>query len=135
MFGYKIVPTREIQLWEQRVADQLNMLNRMETELGYWQTRADEERQRADRLNDVVMQQNGLPDVTPTVIKAKAEFASKNEAELHKHEAEVAEMFSDNFDGSDELNWIDPDLQEAARGWMETAKQARDAKKSVEVIE
>jgi hypothetical protein len=128
MFGFSLVPTAERQLSAQRIADLTSLLARAESELLYWRQRADDERERADRQLDTVMQQNGLPEVTPTVRREHAQRAEAAKDEVDKHLVETAEMFSESFDANDDLNWIDPDLREAAAGWMETARAARKDK-------
>lgn len=129
VFGLKLIHKAELKAREDRVAEMKWALERMESELHYWRDRADEERNRADRLNDVVMQQNGLPEVTELRVREGKEKIEQGRAELEKRQEELSEMFSDSLDQSDDLNWIDPDLRAAAEGWMEQAKVAREARK------
>jgi hypothetical protein len=126
MFGY--VHKSRLELAEARVVDLQNMLGRMEKELTYWRGRADDERERADRIADADRLDRGLNEVSSTVLGEKKAKSVQIDADLHEHEKEVAEMFADNFDAQDDLNWVDPDLAVTAAGWMEQAKAARALK-------
>lgn len=128
MFGFKFVHTSELKLAEARVADLQNMLGRMEEELTYWRGRADEERERADRISDADRVDRGLNEVSATTLTEKKAKSVQVDTELHEHETELAEMFSESFDSEDDLNWVDPDLAQATAGWMEQAKAARALK-------
>ena len=135
MFGLitrdKLVQTEaRLKLAEDRLADAQNLLNRMEVELHYWRERADDERVRADRIADAERVDRGQSEVSEPVLRVKRKDQAKFEAEVEKQQKELAEMFSDSFDGEDELNWVEPELREAASKWMETAKQERAERKT-----
>lgn len=130
MWGFRVIHEREMEASRKQLEMTQNMLERMESEMHYWRTRADEERERADRLNDTVMTQNGLPDVTPTVRREKKVREEKLDSIIQARQEELSEMFSDSFDSEDDLNWIDPDLKAAAQGWMDEAKKARSKRQA-----
>lgn len=128
MFGFKWVHESELKLTEERLTDLRNMMNRMESEVSYWRDRADDERQRADRISDADRLDRGLNEVSATVLTEKKAKSVQVDEELRTHQTELAEMFSESFDASDEMNWIDPDLAEVARGWQEQAAASRALK-------
>lgn len=60
--------------------------------------RVDDERERADRVNDSLLQQNGLPASTATVRAEQAAHQSKMEEAFEKQQREFAEIYAETMD-------------------------------------
>ena len=143
MFGFRLIHRAELEKIDRehdlllRVADNEIKLVRkhmemLDKELAYYRTRADEERQRADRLNDALLQQNGLPETTSTVIREKAERKNAADEEFERRQQYIGEMFAEelhtNYDeeGLEDLG-LPADLAAAADQLMGQVKS--DAKR------
>lgn len=70
-------------------------LNMLEKELVYWRERADQERERADRLHDGLLTQCGQLPVTEVVRHESVERRAAAEEMFDQHKRELDEMFAE----------------------------------------
>lgn len=84
-------------------------LSLLEKEVAYWREKADQERDRADRLHDALLTQCGQLPVTEVVRQEVSERRSAQESAQDRHQNELQEMFAESLEeGGVELP---PDLQ------------------------
>lgn len=135
MFGYKLVHDAELEylaashnLAIQERDNLISMLNKqlemLEKELAYYRERSEDERQRADRISDALMQQNGLPEVTNTTRRDRKDQQEAVDQELEKRRGELQEMFAEtmNTTYTEEGLELPDDLAEAAQQMLDKAK-------------
>lgn len=60
--------------------------------------RVTDEQERADRVNDSLLQQNGLPASTATVRDEQAELQSKRDAAFEKQRKEFEEIYAETIE-------------------------------------
>lgn len=60
--------------------------------------RVTDERERADRVNDALLQQNGLPASTATVRQEQAEYQTKADDAFEKRRKEFEEIYSESVE-------------------------------------
>lgn len=141
MFGFRLIHHAELEKiyaehgLELRVADsEIQLLRKhlemLDKELAYYRHRADDERQRADRLNDALLQQNGLPETTSTVIREKTARKDAAEQEFERRQEFIGEMFAEELHTTYDEEGLElpTDLAAAAQELMGQVQS--DAKKS-----
>lgn len=128
MFGFKIVHSALLALADEKLAAANQLSERLERELSYWRKRADEERERADRAQDALNLQNGLPEVTATGVSERSKREREAEDAFDKRQKEIAEIFADEIDAMGEIEKLElpEEMREAAAKFMSIS----DAKKA-----
>lgn len=96
----------EIALLKEHVA-------RCERVIDIERQRVENERERADRLNDAILQQNGLPNVTSTGLNEQAKLEEKRRSEQEQRLREVIEIGADQLNNLYDMSGVElpPDLQ------------------------
>ena len=109
MFGWQLKRTREIELehaaYEFRLSAQEREIARLaeyvakcERLIEHERERIDSERERADRTTDALLQQNGLPATTSTVLtEQKAQEVERKEA-MDDHMKILAEIYGEQME-------------------------------------
>ena len=109
MFGWRLIKESELRLTEQMHENELRValtLQRVAEEyaakaenlLDHERVRIDEERLRADRVSDSLLQVHGLPPVSQTVV-AEVRAAEKVSADkLEEYSKELMEIYADQED-------------------------------------
>lgn len=107
MFGWKLLRESEIELQQALHDKELSILQlkldqakewagKLERQVEYWQQRADDERERADRVADALNLQNGLPEVTSTVKRERKAAKEEVKQDDLQQERQIAEMFAES---------------------------------------
>jgi len=94
-------------------------ITKLERLLEHERERIDFERNRADRANDLVLQQNGLPPITELGVQkseASAEEAAKEMKELRER---VGNFYADAIDDIDSDEMISPEIKAILSGVKE----------------
>lgn len=108
MFGWRWMHQREIDALTSQIA-------KLEKLAEYWQRRADDERDRADRLNDGLLQQNGLPATTNTVRRESESERDRMKTEQEHRMREVAEIYGETNGMMEEMGLeLPPELKAEA---------------------
>lgn len=137
MFGFRLIHASELEkrekeydlglrAYEKEIALLNKHISMLDNELAYYRNRAEDERQRADRLNDALMQQNGLPEVTSTVKRERADDRDRAKEEFERRQQQIGEIYAEemNTNYDDEgLELLPPDLAEAAQALMGEVKK------------
>jgi hypothetical protein len=96
--------------------------NLLESELEYYRKLARQERERADRLHDLLLTHSGMPPTTDTVLESKKKFSSELEQARKEQEMQLAEMFSETMDSHSDLD-LPSELREDAEKMMTALKE------------
>lgn len=104
----------------QREIDRLQAyIVKCENLIDHERERVNDERERADRVNDALLQQNGLPASTSTVRAEQAEIQSKIEDAFEKQRQEFNEIYAETIE--DTITDSDLSLSQEVQDLLKTA--------------
>lgn len=109
MFGWHLFRTREIALersaYEARISAQDKEIERLteyvarcERLIEHERERIDAERERADRMVDAYLQQNGLPATSSTVLTEQKAKEIEHKEAMDDHMKQLAEIYGEQME-------------------------------------
>lgn len=139
MFGWKLIRESEIELQQALHDKELAILQlkldeaarynvKLEYQVEYWQERADDERERADRVADALNLQNGLPEVTNTSKREKVAAKKDEKAEAERQEKQIAELFAESVGTDFDMEGLELTDELKAAAEKMVGKQGQKAK-------